>query len=119
MKTIITFMFFVLLASTAKAQTDFDFSCEPSDEEIIAEYGFTETGFLESTLVERMTFIQTLESGDVTLNVSANNSEIRVFVYDNGTSVPGYFGIGLTVIYSTWKNAIDLIKGSVELHSTN
>ena len=27
MKTIITFMFFVLLASTAKAQTDFNFAC--------------------------------------------------------------------------------------------
>ena len=54
MRIIIIFIFFVLLASTAKAQTDFDFSCEPSDEEIIAEYGFTETGFLESTLIERM-----------------------------------------------------------------
>ena len=112
MRIITMFIFFVLLASTAKAQTDFDFSCGP-------EYGFTETGFLESTTVERMAFIQTLESGDVTLNVSANNSEIRVFVYDNGNPVSGYFEIGLTVIYSTWKNVIDRIKDSVESHSTN
>ena len=119
MRTITMFIFFVLLASTAKAQTDFDFSCEPSDEEIIAEYGFTETGFLESTTVERMTFIQTLESGDVTLNVSANSTQIRVFVYDNGNPVAGHFGIGLTVIYSTWKNVINNIKASIELHSTN
>ena len=118
MKNILIFIFAIFLAWTAKAQT-FDFSCEPSDEEIIAEYGFTETGFLESTIVERMTFIQTLESGDVTLNVSANSTQIRVFVYDNGTPVPGYFGIGLTVIYSTWKNMIDNIKNVVELRSTN
>ena len=119
MKDLIILIFMILVASTAKAQTNFDFSCPPSDEEIIAEYGFTETGFIESTIVERMTFIQTLESGDVTLNVSANSTQIRVFVYDNGTPVPGYFGIGLTVIYSTWKNMIDNIKSVVELRSTN
>ena len=77
MRTIITFIFFVLLASTAKAQTEFNFSCY--DEEIAAIPDATyDDDNDQSDNYDRVAYINNIPTPDG-FGIDANDEKIRIY----------------------------------------
>ena len=89
MRIITTFIFFVLLASTAKAQTDFDFACELTCSDATAAIAAIPDAMMDDPngpLYDRTEYIGNIITPDG-FSIHADPETIRIYrgIYPDGT----------------------------------
>ena len=80
MRIITTFIFFVLLASTAKAQTDFDFACGLTCNEAAASIAAIPDAMMDDPddLYDRVAYLNNIETPDG-FSIYANDEGVTIF----------------------------------------